>query len=86
MVCCACGDGNNGCPDPRSHFCCSPLDKRPNIGGKCYVEQWPKPSENFDRYDHVFKNQCHEAYSWQFDDISSTYQCIDGDYLIEFCP
>ena len=37
LVCCACGEGTNGCMDPRSHFCCSPLDPRPNIGGKCYV-------------------------------------------------
>ena len=29
---------------------------------------------------------CPEAYSWQFDDNQSTYQCIDGDYQITFCP
>ncbi len=58
LVCCACGAGTGGCTDPNSHFCCSPLDPRPNIGGKCYVQNWPKPSEFFDRYDHVFKNQC----------------------------
>jgi len=84
LVCCACGEGTGGCTDPNSHFCCSPFDPRQGIGGRCYVENWPKPSQFFDRYDRVFKNQCNEAYSWQFDDLSSTYQCIDGDYQIEF--
>jgi hypothetical protein len=37
LVCCACGEGNGGCQDPRSHFCCSPHDKRAGIGGRCYV-------------------------------------------------
>ena len=84
LVCCACGEGTGGCTDPNSHFCCSPIDPREGIGGRCYVENWPKPSQFFDRYDRVFKNQCEEAYSWQFDDMSSTYQCIDADYQIEF--
>lgn len=86
LVCCACGAGNGGCQDPRSHYCCSPLDPRSNIGGRCYVQNWPKPSQFFDRYDRVFKNQCPDAYSWQFDDVSSTYQCVDADYSIKFCP
>lgn len=86
LVCCACGEGTGGCTDPRSHFCCSPLDPRTNIGGRCYVQNWPKPSENYDRYDRVFKNQCPDAYSWQFDDNQSTYQCVDGDYEMIFCP
>ena len=85
LVCCACGEGTGGCTDPVSHYCCSPLDPREGIGGRCYVENWPKPSAYFSRYDKVFKDQCGEAYSWQFDDISSTYQCIDADYQIQFC-
>ena len=28
LVCCACGAGTNGCTDPNSHYCCSPLDPR----------------------------------------------------------
>ncbi|CAF2170644.1 unnamed protein product [Rotaria magnacalcarata] len=31
-------------------------------GGKCYVEQWPKLTQNT-RYDQVFKSQCPDAYS-----------------------
>ncbi len=86
LVCCACGPGTGGCEDPRSHYCCSPIDPRQGIGGRCHVQDWPKPSQYFDRYDKVFKNQCGDAYSWQFDDISSTYQCVDADYSIKFCP
>lgn len=86
LVCCACGPNNGGCTDSRSHYCCSPIDPRQNLGGKCYVEQWPKPSSNFDRYDLVFKSQCPDAYSWQFDDMQSTYQCKDADYDVVWCP
>jgi hypothetical protein len=86
LVCCACGAGTGGCQDPNSHFCCSPLDPRSGIGIKCYVQNWPKPSSNFDKYDHVFKNHYPDAYSWQFDDMQSTYQCLDADYDTFFCP
>lgn len=44
LVCCACGEGTGGCIDPKSHYCCSPLDPRQGIGGRCFVETWPKPS------------------------------------------
>lgn len=37
LVCCACGEGTGGCTDPNSHYCCSPLDPRSGIGGRCYV-------------------------------------------------
>jgi len=85
MVCCACGPNNGGCDDPRSHFCCSPYNHDPaEKGGKCYVEKWPLASTG-QRYDQVFKKQCSDAYSWQFDDQKSTYQCIDADYLVTFC-
>jgi len=85
LVCCACGPNNGGCHDPRSHYCCSPYNHDPaEKGGKCYVESWPLASTG-QRYDQVFKFQCPDAYSWQFDDQQSTYQCIDADYDIDFC-
>ncbi|HEV8581570.1 MAG TPA: hypothetical protein VGX68_21090 [Thermoanaerobaculia bacterium] len=38
----------------------------------------------------VFKNACPTAYSYQFDDPSSSYQCSDSkgevNYLVTFCP
>jgi hypothetical protein len=84
LVCCACGENNTGCYDPRSEFCCSPIDPM-SKGGKCFVEQWPLASDG-QRYDQVFKHQCEDAYSWQFDDMQSTYQCVGANYNIAFCP
>lgn len=86
LVCCSCNCGPNcGCEDPRCKFGCSPLDKGPiRRGGSCYLEKWPKASTG-KNYSEVFKNQCPDAYSWQFDDISSTYQCVNADYDVTFC-
>lgn len=87
LVCCACGpNAPGGCYNKNSRYCCSPFDQTAVKGGVCHVENWPKPSSLSDRYDKVFKDQCPDAYSWQFDDHSSTYQCVDADYYIDFCP
>jgi len=37
-------------------------------------------------YAKVFSKQCPQAYSWQFNDQESTFQCINPDYKITFCP
>lgn len=67
----------------------------------CWSENWPK-SENLIEYCNshgitecnyhsIFKNQCNDAYSWAFDDLSSTFNCgprssldVSVSYLIEF--
>ncbi|WOL07311.1 kinesin-4-like [Canna indica] len=42
-----------------------------------------KPSS----YSQFFKNACPRAYSYAYDDASSTFTCAaGGDYLITFCP
>ncbi|KAH7512036.1 hypothetical protein FEM48_Zijuj12G0047900 [Ziziphus jujuba var. spinosa] len=50
---------------------------------------------NFDRpetcpptdYSKIFKNQCPQAYSYAYDDKTSTFTCFSGpNYLITFCP
>lgn len=46
------------------------------------IENGPYKRE---RHDTLFKRQCPHAYSWQFDDLASTYQCVDADYTITFC-
>ncbi|CAF0979284.1 unnamed protein product [Rotaria sp. Silwood1] len=69
-------------PDTRSLV--SPHDKV-TPGRKCYVEKWPRSTQNT-RYDEVFKSQCPDAYSWQFDDLASTYQCSKANYEIILCP
>ncbi|XVE76096.1 hypothetical protein DITRI_Ditri12bG0145700 [Diplodiscus trichospermus] len=38
-------------------------------------------------YSRIFKNQCPQAYSYAYDDPSSTFSCTGGpNYLITFCP
>ncbi|CAF3409652.1 unnamed protein product [Rotaria sp. Silwood1] len=69
-------------PDTRSLV--SPHDKV-TPGRKCYVEKWPRSTQNT-RYDEVFKSQCSDAYSWQFDDLASTFQCSKANYEIILCP
>ncbi|KAI9091449.1 thaumatin [Phlyctochytrium arcticum] len=79
------------CGDATCKYGCSP--HVPNPGGQtCDVGKWPKsqspgagtqfPAE----YEQVFKKQCPESYSWQFDDFTSTYQCFNAAYRVVFCP
>ncbi|XP_065855216.1 thaumatin-like protein 1 [Euphorbia lathyris] len=38
-------------------------------------------------YSEIFKNQCPQAYSYAYDDPSSTFSCTGGaNYAITFCP
>ncbi|KAK1563639.1 hypothetical protein Q3G72_030528 [Acer saccharum] len=38
-------------------------------------------------YSMIFKNQCPQAYSYAYDDPSSTFSCTGGaNYAITFCP
>ena len=74
LVWCECDCGPEcGCSSPQSKRCCSPynLPSPIELGGKCRVEDWPVASNGM-RYDQVFKSQCPDAYSWQFDDHKST--------------
>lgn len=60
----------------------------------CDSTWWPTPDATFCagaktwlngnacRYDTIFKAPCPDAYSWQFDDLSSTYQCVNADYQV----
>ncbi|KAI9005216.1 thaumatin [Gaertneriomyces semiglobifer] len=94
QVSCSCDCGPDcGCTNPASKFCCSPFNNDPKeVGGKCFVEQWPVSTSPGAgsvfpaRYDEVFKSQCPDAYSWQFDDHQSTYQCLTANYRVTFCP
>ncbi|PKU67926.1 thaumatin-like protein 1b [Dendrobium catenatum] len=38
------------------------------------------------KYSMVFKKACPLAYSYPYDDETSTFTCIGADYLITFCP
>ncbi|KAL9233071.1 hypothetical protein vseg_008110 [Gypsophila vaccaria] len=37
-------------------------------------------------YSQMFKSACPSAYSYAYDDASSTFTCTGSDYLITFCP
>jgi hypothetical protein len=61
----------------------------------CNDKMWPKPykyckdnniSDSDCSYPNVFKKQAPDFYSWQFDDTSSTFNCINPNYNITFCP
>ncbi|KNA15106.1 hypothetical protein SOVF_101300 [Spinacia oleracea] len=54
-------------------YCCSGEFGTPD---KC------KPS----MYSELFKNACPRAYSYAYDDATSTFTCSAGDYTITFCP
>ncbi|KAI9398905.1 hypothetical protein POPTR_002G020500v4 [Populus trichocarpa] len=41
-----------------------------------------KPSS----YSEIFKNACPRAYSYAYDDKTSTFTCASADYQITFCP
>ncbi|KAK9948420.1 hypothetical protein M0R45_003995 [Rubus argutus] len=54
-------------------YCCSGAYATPDT---C------KPSS----YSQFFKNACPKAYSYAYDDGTSTFTCAAADYLITFCP
>ncbi|XP_042501232.1 thaumatin-like protein 1b [Macadamia integrifolia] len=37
-------------------------------------------------YSKIFKDQCPQAYSYAYDDQTSTFTCTGANYLITFCP
>lgn len=37
-------------------------------------------------YSEVFKSACPQAYSYAYDDETSTFTCAGADYVITFCP
>ncbi len=98
LVGCSCGPASaGGCTDSTSYYCCSPYNTPiSGQGGICHVEDWPTPSASWCTsagvssanctYANVFKAQCSDAYSWQFNDSESTYQCNQADYLVTFFP
>ena len=86
LVCCDCGCGAGcNCDNPNSKFCCSPFASSlpQNHGGICDETTWPKASTGVD-YPSVFKNYCSAAYSWPFDDLTSTLRCRSNYRLLFF--
>ncbi|KAJ4847324.1 hypothetical protein Tsubulata_037253 [Turnera subulata] len=67
----ACKSACEAFGDPQ--YCCSGAYATPDT---C------KPSA----YSQFFKNACPRAYSYAYDDGTSTFTCAGADYLITFCP
>ncbi|KAK4390803.1 Thaumatin-like protein 1 [Sesamum angolense] len=57
----------------KDQYCCSGAYGTPDA---C------KPSQ----YSQVFKSACPHAYSYAYDDRTSTFTCTAADYVITFCP
>lgn len=67
----ACKSACEAFGDPQ--YCCSGAYGNPNT---C------KPST----YSQFFKHACPRAYSYAYDDGTSTFTCASADYVITFCP
>ncbi|XAR59818.1 hypothetical protein NMG60_11015797 [Bertholletia excelsa] len=67
----ACKSACEAFGDPR--YCCSEAYNTPNT---C------PPSD----YSLFFKHACPRAYSYAYDDKTSTFTCASADYIIIFCP
>lgn len=67
----ACRSACEAFGDPR--FCCSEAYATPDTCG---------PS----LYSLFFKHACPRAYSYAYDDKTSTFTCASADYMIVFCP
>ncbi|CAI9110941.1 OLC1v1011051C1 [Oldenlandia corymbosa var. corymbosa] len=69
--CVACKSACEAFGDPR--YCCSGDYSTPQTCG---------PSS----YSEYFKSACPRAYSYAYDDGTSTFTCAAADYIINFCP
>ncbi|KAK4348986.1 hypothetical protein RND71_031741 [Anisodus tanguticus] len=72
------GGGNVACKSAceafrQDEYCCAGAYNNPNT---C------KPSS----YSMLFKKACPSAYSFAYDDKTSTFTCVGANYLITFCP
>ncbi|PHT56487.1 Thaumatin-like protein 1 [Capsicum baccatum] len=69
--CVACKSACEAFGDPK--YCCS---------GSFATPDTCKPSD----YSEFFKSSCPRAYSYAYDDGTSTFTCASADYVITFCP
>ncbi|XP_016447587.1 pathogenesis-related thaumatin-like protein 3.5 [Nicotiana tabacum] len=69
--CVACKSACEAFGDPR--YCCS---------GPYATPDTCKPTD----YSEFFKSSCPRAYSYAYDDGTSTFTCASADYVITFCP
>lgn len=84
-VCCSCGDTLS----PWSSYCGSPYNvddpAAVDLTNYCQNNTWPLTSDDRS-YTQIYHDACSTSYSWAYDDHSSTFQCINGNYEVFFCP
>jgi Thaumatin family len=71
--------GNAGCPTDINTICPSELQKK-DAGGKVVA------CVNSPKYTQIFKKACPSAYSYPYDDATSTFTCHNCNYQITFGP
>ncbi|XP_062160230.1 pathogenesis-related thaumatin-like protein 3.5 isoform X2 [Alnus glutinosa] len=86
-------DLNRDCPkemqvtDSRSVVACKSACAAFNTDEFCCTGDHSTPQTcSPTQYSALFKNACPTAYSYAYDDASSTCTCSGSDYLITFCP
>lgn len=88
-------DLNSDCPnelrvtdlDSRSVVACKSACAAFNTAEFCCTGDHSTPQTcSPTQYSALFKNACPTAYSYAYDDASSTCTCSGSDYLITFCP
>jgi hypothetical protein len=60
----------------QDQYCCRGAHNRPET---CNPRTWPHD------YHAVFKNPCPTAYSYAYDDHTSTFTCKNTNYEVDFC-
>ncbi|CAI0382618.1 unnamed protein product [Linum tenue] len=88
------GSGQNcsstGCVVDLNGACPSDLkvvsDAGEGVACKSACEAFRQPQYCSSSYSLAFKNACPRAYSYAYDDKTSTFTCSSADYTITFCP
>ncbi|CAI0435648.1 unnamed protein product [Linum tenue] len=77
-----CNGQNAKPPATLAEFTVAPAGGQDYCSGEFGSPDTCKPS----RYSEMFKSACPRAYSYAYDDASSTFTCSGADYMITFCP
>ncbi|KAL9330431.1 hypothetical protein ACSQ67_000041 [Phaseolus vulgaris] len=89
------GDLNDACPselkvmsaDGREGVACKSACEAFNSPQYCCSGAYGSPDTcKPSSYSEIFKNACPRAYSYAYDDKTSTFTCASADYTITFCP
>jgi hypothetical protein len=75
-----------GNPLSRAQVVC-PASAQGNGTNQNFFTSATQNGQSFSSYATVYKQACPSAYSAQFDDKTSTFQCIQpSSYVLTFCP